>query len=68
MTGSWGHHAETVGVIVFGIGGFVIVPALLLHRRAGHLVAPRPIVLVCVFSGMLFAGLLIMLAGFLSDE
>jgi hypothetical protein len=65
-TGSWAHCIERVGLIVFVIGGSMIGPAFLLHRRAGHLVAPRPIVLVFIFAGMLIAGLLSMLIGEMS--
>jgi hypothetical protein len=62
-TGSWAHCIERFGLIVFVIGGSMIGPAFLLHSRAGHLVAPRPIVLVFIFAGMLIAGLLSMLIG-----
>jgi hypothetical protein len=61
-TGSWA-LIERVGLIVFVIGASMIGPAFLLHSRAGHLVAPRPIVLVFIFAGMLIAGLLSMLIG-----
>jgi hypothetical protein len=52
---------EAIGVTLAVIGGCMILPSVLLHRSFGHLVAPRPIVLVLVFSGMLIVGALMIL-------
>jgi hypothetical protein len=54
---------ETVGVILSVFGGSMIAPAVLLHKRAGHLVAPRPIVLVFLSAGLMIVGVSIMLIG-----
>jgi hypothetical protein len=52
---------KILGVILLALGCFMIGPAILLHMRAGHLVAPRPIVLVFVSIGMMIAGAVVIL-------
>jgi hypothetical protein len=53
--------AEAIGIVMSIIGGIIIGPALLLHRRVGHLIAPRPIVVVYASLALMIIGLLIVL-------
>jgi hypothetical protein len=53
---------RTFGVIILVLGCLMIGPATFLHMRFGHLVAPRPIVLVIVSMGMMIAGAAVILA------
>ena len=55
--------SEKAGIALLVVGGLMIGPSLLLHRRAGHLVAPRPIVLVLISIGLLLAGVCCVLSG-----
>jgi hypothetical protein len=52
---------KTFGVIILVLGCLMIGPSVLLQRRAGHLLAPRPIVLVWASAGMMILGALFIL-------
>jgi hypothetical protein len=56
------------GIILVALGCFMIWPSILLHRRMGYIVAPRPIVLVFVSIGNIIIGItLVILAALIAQ-
>jgi hypothetical protein len=55
---------KTTGVILLSVGAAMLLPSIFLQKRFGHLVAPRPVTLVVLFSVMTVGGL----AAILLDE
>ncbi len=55
------------GMVLFALGCLMIWPSLLLHRRVGYLVAPRPIVLVFVSIGNIIIGITLVLAALIAQ-
>ncbi len=55
------------GMILFALGCLMVWPSMLLHRRVGYLVAPRPIFLIFVSIGNIVTGIaLVILAAFIA--
>jgi hypothetical protein len=55
------HWLWTTGVILLSVGGSMLIPSIILQKRFGHLVAPRPVMLIVLFSFMAVGGLAIVI-------
>jgi hypothetical protein len=52
-----GYSLRTIGVVLLSVGAAMLVLSIFLQKRFGHLVAPRPVTLIVLFSVMTVGGL-----------